>query len=129
MKSHIEYWKKSAQKNWKTSLDLFKTKHYDACLFFCHLTIEKLLKGLVVQETKTPAPHTHDLIKLAHLARIDLSSEQAEQFNEISTFNIVGRYQDEKNAFHKKITKPYCEKWLKTSEKLYLWLKKEYQNQ
>ena len=129
MKSHIAYWKKSAQQDWKVTQDLCKLKHYDGCLFFCHLTLEKALKGLVVQRTKTPAPHAHDLIKLAHIAQINLSSEQAELFNEISTFNIAGRYQDEKSAFHKKITKPYCEKWLKTSEKLYLWLKKEYQNQ
>ncbi len=45
----INYWKKSAERNWKTVLSLFKNKHYDACLFFCHLVIEKLLKGLAVK--------------------------------------------------------------------------------
>lgn len=40
----ITYWKKSAERDWQTALDLFKTKHYDACLFFCHLALEKFLK-------------------------------------------------------------------------------------
>lgn len=129
IKIHSEYWKKSAQRDWKTSQDLFNTKHYDACLFFCHLTLEKSLKGLVALKTKNQAPYTHDLGKLAHIAQIPVSPEQVDQFHEISTFNIAGRYQDEKSTFYKRVTKPYCEKWLAKSKKLYLCLKKEYQNQ
>ena len=51
IKSQIEYWRLSAERNWKTSLGLLKLKHYDACLFFCHLTLEKTLKGLAAQKT------------------------------------------------------------------------------
>ncbi|MFH1838293.1 MAG: HEPN domain-containing protein [Candidatus Kuenenbacteria bacterium] len=123
----INYWKKSAERNWKTALSLFKTKHYDACLFFCHLTIEKLLKGLVVEQTKTAAPYIHNLEKLSKFAELKLTKEQIETLKIIVNFNIAGRYDDEKFAFYKKCTKKYTEKYLKICEELYLCLKKEYQ--
>ncbi|MFC1613218.1 HEPN domain-containing protein [Patescibacteria group bacterium] len=68
LKEQINYWKKSAERNWDTTLSLYKTKHYDSCLFFCHLTLEKLLKGLVVRQTNKTAPFIHDLEKLANTA-------------------------------------------------------------
>lgn len=52
IEKQIEYWRQAGLRGFKTAQDLYKTKHYDACLFFCHLALEKLLKGLVVQNTK-----------------------------------------------------------------------------
>ncbi|MFA5994955.1 MAG: HEPN domain-containing protein [Patescibacteria group bacterium] len=43
LEEQINYWRQSAERNWKTSLDLFKTKHYDASLFYAHLAIEKII--------------------------------------------------------------------------------------
>ena len=123
----INYWKKSAERNWKTALSLFKTKHYDACLFFCHLTIEKLLKGLIVEQTKKPASYTHYLEELAtKLIKLNLTKEQINNLKIITNFNIAGRYDDAKFAFYKKCTKKYTEKYLKICEELYLCLKKQY---
>lgn len=122
----IVYWKKSAEHNWKTAIDLFKTKHYDACLFFCHLALEKILKGLAVDFTSKPAPYIHDLEKLALMARLPISKEQSEYLKTITRFNIGGRYDDEKLAFYKSCTKEYAEKYLNISNELRLWLKKQY---
>ena len=76
MQKQIDYWKQTGSRNLKTASDLYKTWHYDACLFFCHLALEKTLKGLVVQHTKEPAPYIHDLAKLAALSKTHLSAEQ-----------------------------------------------------
>ena len=127
MNKQIDYWKKSAEHNWKTALDLLKTKHYDACLFFCHLTLEKILKGLVVERTNKPAPYIHDLERLALVAEIPISKEQSKYLKIITRFNIGGRYDDEKLAFYKSCAKEYAEKYLSISNELKLWLKKQYQ--
>lgn len=128
MKSTVLYWKQSAERDWKTAQDLWRTKHYDACLFFCHLTLEKALKFLATLASKKPAPYTHNLEKLAALAGLKFPEKRLEQLRLISTFNIAGRYQDEKSDFHKRATKTYCSRWLKTTEEIYLWLKKSCQN-
>lgn len=123
----IAYWKESAGRNWKTAQGLLKLKHYDACLFFCHLTLEKMLKGLVVKETNKSAPYIHDLENLALIAKLLLSKEQKENLKTITRFNIGVRYDDDKFAFYKLCTKEYAERYFNISKELYLWLKKKYQ--
>ena len=127
IKSQINYWRKSASMNWQTAEDLFKLKHYDACLFFCHLTLEKMLKGLSVRQTRKIVPRIHDLERLSLLAKLDLSEEQLKNLRVITGFNIGGRYDDAKFAFYKKCTRSYTEKYFKISKELYLWLKEKYQ--
>ena len=121
----IKYWKESAERTFATAEFLFKGRWYPECLFFCHLAIEKILKALVVQKTKTHAPYTHKLIELAKLAKIDLSSEQIEHLTVITEFNIAARYNEIKFDFHQKSTKVYTEKYFMISKKLYTWLKKQ----
>lgn len=127
LKLHINYWKISARRSWKTALDLYKTKHYDACLFFSHLAIEKSLKGLIVKRTHKTPPYIHDLARLANLAKIDLLDKQIQELRTITTFNIASRYDEVKLAFYKRCTPKFTKKYLTISRRWYLWLKKEFQ--
>lgn len=126
MQRQVNYWRKSADKNFAAAKVLYKNKHYDSCLFFCHLAVEKMLKGLVVWETKNNAPHVHNLVVLASIANVALTDEQKNHFTIITNFNQAGRYDDEKLAFYKRCNKPYTEKYLKISNDLLLWLKERY---
>lgn len=125
-KEMAKYWKKSAERSWRASLSLFESKHYDVCLFFCHLAIEKLIKAMVVERTGKLAPFIHDLEKLAHLAKISLTNETTNTLREITNFNVAGRYEDAKYSFYKKCTKSYTEKYYKICQEIFLWLEKEY---
>ncbi|MBI2459831.1 MAG: HEPN domain-containing protein [Parcubacteria group bacterium] len=127
LKQHILYWENAALKDWRTAEDLFKTKHYDACLFFCHLTLEKQLKGLVVKNRQQAAPYLHNLEKLAELADLEFTLEQRNNFREITKFNIAGRYGDIKRNLYKLADRSYTENYLNITKRLFLWLKKQYQ--
>ncbi|MBF8280483.1 MAG: HEPN domain protein [Candidatus Magasanikbacteria bacterium] len=122
----LSYWRKSAEEVIKTADILFKSNRLDACLFFCHLALEKLLKGLVVQNTNAPAPPLHDLTKLADIAQIALSSKQKQDLRTITIFNIAGRYDDIKLSFYKKCTPSFTKKYSDITKTLVLWLKKSY---
>jgi len=52
LKKIVEYWQKTAMRDYETMLGLFKIKRYPESLFFGHIALEKILKTLVVQETK-----------------------------------------------------------------------------
>ncbi|MBM3256344.1 MAG: HEPN domain-containing protein [Candidatus Moranbacteria bacterium] len=121
-----EYFKESAGRDWKSAKVLFKSKRYDSALFFCHLTLEKSLKYLVISKTNKQPPYTHRLLKLVSLAGLFASKEQSEHLKEVNTFNIAGRYDDHKLAFYKSCTKEFAEKYLKITDKLFLWIKKNY---
>lgn len=83
--------------------DVFAKKYYDHTLFCGHLAIEKLLRARIVDTTNGPAPHSHDLLYLAGLAKLDLTIDQQRFLTEVTGYNIEGRYQEEKLEFHKKL--------------------------
>ncbi len=124
--SQINYWYTAAERSWKTAQYLLTGKRYDACLFFCHLALEKVIKGLVILETKELAPYIHDLPKLANLAKVSCSPEQVAELRVITTFNIAGRYDTEKMMFYKHCTKEYTQLHFKEAKRFFLWLKKKY---
>ncbi len=125
---NTQYWQESSGQDLKVAEELFKLSHYPQCLFFCHLSIEKLLKSIVVKITGDYPPYTHDLRKLAEIAGIKLNSEQEKILDKISIFNIAGRYADEKLKFYQEYNKEETAKeYLKITQDLILWLKKEFQ--
>ncbi len=119
----VKHWVKSSKLDLETAEDLFKTKHYHHCLFFCHLFVEKILKGLVVKETgENPLP-IHKLRRLANETGIEFSEEQLKLLDEITDFNIRARYNDIKFKFYKKATKGFTEEYFGKSKEIYQWLK------
>lgn len=122
----IKFWQDSSKKSLKTAEDLFKLRHYDWCLFFCHLTLEKILKGLVVKATGDHPFPIHNLEKLAQQANLDLTEDQTAELNEITTFNIQARYDDIKLSFYKKATKSYSQKFLEKTKEWHQWLENQF---
>jgi len=121
----VRYWRNGSRRSLRLARDVFARKYYDHAVFCAHLALEKLLKSMVVERAARHAPHSHDLLYLAGLAKIELDTEQQQAFAEINAFNIEGRYQEEKLEFHRRITKAHAERWLKAIEVLYLWLSKQ----
>ena len=126
LQEQINYWRKSGKENLDAAQILFKNKHFDSALFFGHLSLEKMLKGLTVISTKEPALYIHDLEKLALIANLKFDEEKAINLRSISDFNIAGRYKEAKFDFYKKCDRKYTEKHLKIIKELFLWLEKEY---
>ncbi len=107
----IKNWLLKAEKDVETAEDLYKSKHYDWCLFIWHLAIEKVLKAKIMSLEKEYL-FTHKLINLAKLAEYPIDKKTLEQLREITSFNIEARYDDYKLSFYKKATKEYASKWI-----------------
>ena len=118
-KEMVDYWKIMAEKDFTFAKDLFDLKKYSWSLFFTHLSIERVLKGIYVMRTGEPAPYFHDLAKLARKDNLGLDQQEEEILAEISTFNISARYDDYKFRFYKKATKEFTDHWLKEGTKMY----------
>jgi len=121
----LGYWKKSSKMDFEAARDLFKSKKYPHCLFFAHVSVEKLLKALYVKTKDEYSPITHNLLLLAKESGLELSDLQVEQLAEINTFNIEARYPDEKFKFYKKCTLQFTKKYIKIIEETLSWLKKK----
>lgn len=123
LKEAIDYWVKSADRNLSAAKDLFKTKHYVECLLFCHLSIEKTIKALIVKKTKKATLPIHDLLKLSGKTGLRFSKEKLKLLAEINELNIRARYDSIKFKFYKRATREYTKKYLERTERLYSWLK------
>jgi hypothetical protein len=91
-------------------------------LFIGHLVLEKLLKAIFVSKHQQHAIFTHDLLRLAKKAEIELNEEWTDWLDEISTFNINARYDNYKKDFYKQANREFAEIWVGRIEKLRTWL-------
>lgn len=115
----IEYWMATAAHDYETMLSLFKSKRYADSLFFGHIVLEKILKALVVRNLKDHAPKTHDLVRLAELADLDLDRAIVEYLKRVNRFNMRARYPDVKLKFYKRCDFDYTKENLEKIKELY----------
>lgn len=119
----INHWISRSEQDFETMMHLYKSKDYHWSLFIGHLVIERLLKALVVKYTNFHAPFTHDLRRLAKLAKIDISDDFKRYLDTISTFNLNARYDNYKQDFYKKCTSDYTDTWIANIKAVREWIK------
>lgn len=119
----IEYWLDSSDKDYEVMNSLSDKNHYIWALFVGHLVLEKLLKAYYAMQVGIETPYTHDLTKIADLSKLNLSEEQKDFLDEVTTFNLKARYPDYKNRFSRKATKEFTEKYLNKIKEFRLWLR------
>ena len=117
------HWIEMSDKDYKTMLNMFKSKDYHWALFIGHLVIERLLKACVMKNKKQHAPPTHDLLRLAGLAGLKTEEEKSDWLDTITTFNINARYDNYKKEFYKKCTPEYTTAWIAKIKILRKWIK------
>jgi len=124
---HIAYWKKLADADLEVARG-FLQRGYDLhyCLFFGHMSLEKLLKALVVAVTQEMPPRIHDLLRLAEKAGLILNEALTEKLDTFNSFNLEARYPDYKLAFYKRCTPQFtAEKFLQIKE-TFSWLQEQF---
>jgi len=110
---YIDYWINTAEDDWGSVEWLFKGKKYLQCLFWAHLTLEKLAKALWVKNhTQNTPPKIHNLIWLLKQSNIDLGEENMNFLDDYNTFQLSSRYPDYINNIYKVCTKQFTEKQL-----------------
>lgn len=115
----VKAWKDSAIDDIETAEGLLKLDKKHHALFFVHLALEKILKGLHQFLKHQPSPYIHDLYKLAVEAGLEISEEEKIELDEISTFNVAARYDIFKQRLYRKATKKFTDKWMGIGKKLF----------
>ena len=92
LEKQIDYWVRGADSDIETAELLIVGKKFLEGLFFCHLTIEKISKALVVKNTGQLAPKSHNLSYLADLASLNIDGEQASFMSVLMKYQLEGRY-------------------------------------
>ncbi len=90
----VRFWRDGAQEDLVVAQELLERGRLRHGLFFLHLALEKLLKAHVCRHTRDLAPRTHNLVRLAEVANVNLSEQQKDILAEINPFALAGRYPD-----------------------------------
>ncbi len=122
-KDEFDKWIISADDDWESAEYMFKGKRFVWALFLMQLSLEKLIKALIIKSGKLP-PLSHNLESLYSKAN-DVPKKYALWLQEISDFNITARYDIEKEKLYKKATLEYAEEWFTKGKELQQWLKKQ----
>ena len=124
IEEHIKFWIESADEDLDSALAIFETKRYVWSLYIGHLSLEKILKALIIRVTDNSLPpKIHNLLKLSELAKISLDENQKEFFNDVNRFHIEGRYPEFKDALNKIATFEFTKENLQKIKENFQWLK------
>ena len=94
MAKQIDYWKKGSLSDIETADILIDKKKYREGLFFCHLSIEKMLKALYVKTKNDIPPKTHNLFQLSESIDLKTDENNSEFFGILMNYQLEGRYPD-----------------------------------
>ena len=118
----IKYWLDGAAYDLETGRSLLESKRFPYALFFGHLSLEKVLKALVVKATQQHALYTHSLTLLASKTNLEIPESILDQLAEFTQFHLESRYPDDKKEFYEKCTEVFADRKFKEMEDVYQWL-------
>ncbi len=121
-KKLIEYWLSGSEIDWKTHESLVRSKHYGPSLFYLHLSLEKLIKALVVKGTKAQAPFNDNLVFLIGKTSIKVSNQMIDDLSKMTEFNMNTRYPPDIERFYKSITRDHVKLWQQKAKVIRLYI-------
>jgi len=122
-----------ATANWLAQVDydiataehMLHAGRYIYVIFMSHMALEKVLKALVIEETQTLPPRTHNLIDLAQRAQVVLSQEQQDFLGRINNTSVVVRYPDDLTAMVSQYPEAIARDYLERTKELILWVRQD----
>ena len=123
MKPDVKYWVDLSKYDIETADAMLSSGRYLYVLFTCQQAIEKMLKALVVKNTKSFPPKIHDLVKLVSLAKIDIETEQKEFLAKLNYYYLETRYPRELTAISKQIKQDAALEFYNKTKKMLKWLR------
>ncbi len=121
-KEIVDYWVTEADESLNVAQHLFEKEDFSYSLFFGHLAVEKIIKALIVK-SNLEVPRSHNLLRLAKEAQIEISEQNKASLIRITAFNLESRYPDYKKEFRKKCTQQFTQMELEKIKKVFIWLK------
>ena len=104
---------------------MFKAGRYVYCIFMCHLSLEKALKGLLIKRTGEFPVKSHSLIYFVEKTGLELKDSFHEFLYMIDKISVPTRYPDDLKKLFKIYTKERTESVLNQTKQLQSWIKQQ----
>jgi len=91
MKAETQLWIDDADYDLESAQTMLESGRRFYVVFMCHLTVEKLLKALIVERSGEEPPKIHNLVALAARAGLTIPTEHRSVINELDNMGVVTR--------------------------------------
>ena len=124
MKDISLYWVNESKEDLETAEILLDKKRFLEAAFFCHLSVEKLLKAIFAENTEQIPPKSHNLLLLAKQANIfdTMPDATREYIADIQPFQIEGRYPEDRERLLKNTSVETFVKILNETKEVASWV-------
>jgi len=94
-------WFRQAEYDFETARAMQAAGRHFYAVFFCHLSLEKALKGLYSARTGQRPPRTHNLPFLAQQGRVALPPSRSDSLFELNRASVLTRYPEDLDVLKK----------------------------
>jgi HEPN domain-containing protein len=125
MRPETEAWVEDAEYDLQSAKVMLDSGRYFFVVFMCHLTIEKLLKSVIVERQGLEPPRMHNLFGLITRAGLTIPAERRPLINELDNMSVVTRYPDGRRAIASTLTTESTTALYDRTVEFASWLKQE----
>ncbi len=123
-KKHEE-WFFQSDYDLETAVDMFKSGRYVYCIFMCHLSLEKALKGLFVKRTGEYPSKSHSLLFFIEKLGIQMSDSSYEFVFTLNKISIPTRFPEDLRKLFEAYTRKRTEEILNLTKEKQSWIKQQ----
>lgn len=118
-------WLETSEYDLNTAQHMLKAGRYIYVIFMCHLSIEKMFKAIVNEETGVLPPKTHDLVYLLSLAKLKPPQHLLDFIGKITGASIVTRYPKELSKLIEAYPEDVAKEYLEGTKEVLQWLRED----
>ena|ERR1035438_2582770 len=120
-----EEWYFQSDYDLETAQDMLNSGRNVYCIFMCHLSLEKALKGLLIKLTGEFPAKTHNLIYFIEKMEIDMNEKDFEFINVLNKVSIPTRYPEDLRKLFSTYSKEITIDILNNTKELQSWIKQQ----
>lgn len=119
----VRFWSENAEYDLLTAEAMHNSARYAYTVFMCQQALEKIIKGIYLQNNKEEAPRSHNLAYLIGTLSIGVPEDYINLLGELSAYYLEGRYPTYKEKISQLISKDKSLAILAKTKEAFKWLK------
>jgi HEPN domain-containing protein len=120
-----EEWYFQSDYDLETAFDMFKSRRYVYCIFMCHLSLEKALKGLLVKTKGEFPSKSHSLIYFVEKLELEMDDSYYEFLFTLNKISVPTRYPEDLRKLVAAYSLDRTENVLNRTKEIQLWIKQQ----
>jgi len=92
---NYEEWFFQSDYDLETAYYMFQSGRNIYCVFMCHLSLEKALKGLFIKQSNQFPPKLHDLMYFVERLELDIEDSQIDFLMWLNRMGVTTRYPED----------------------------------